>query len=125
MLVYICCVVGKIDVFLYSYFVLVVDDLLVQIVLNVQMWYIEQMMKGIEFEGLFILFVVVLFKVGGCGGFEYFIDVFVGDIVIKNVVDFYLYFNIVWVVKINGVMVKEWLECLVGMFNQIILGDID
>lgn len=61
-----------------------------------------------------VLFVGVLFKVGGCLGVLYYMNIFVGIIVIKNVVDLYVYLNIVYVVLVNGVEIKEWLEWFVG-----------
>ena len=124
-LAYIRRAVGKTDAPLHSYFALVADDPSVQIVSNAQTWYIEQMMKGTEYEGLPILSAAAPFKAGGRGGPEYFTDVPAGDIAIKNVADLYLYPNTVRAVKINGATVKEWLERSAGMFNQITPGDAD
>ncbi|MCK8462614.1 bifunctional 2',3'-cyclic-nucleotide 2'-phosphodiesterase/3'-nucleotidase [Aliiroseovarius sp. S1339] len=111
--------VGKTDAPLHSYFALVADDPSVQIVSNAQTWYIEQMMKGTEHEGLAILSAAAPFKAGGRGGPEYYTDVDVGDVAIKNVADLYLYPNTVRAVRINGATVREWLERSATIFNQI------
>ncbi len=117
--------VGKTTAPLYSYFALVADDPSVQIVSNAQKWYITDMMKGTKYEGLPILSAAAPFKAGGRGGPEYFTDVPVGDVAIKNVADLYLYPNTVRAVKVNGTQVKDWLERSAGMFNQITPGQPD
>ncbi len=118
-LAYVRRAVGKTDAPLHSYFSLVADDPSVQIVSIAQLWYIEQMMKGTEHEGLPILSAAAPFKAGGRGGPEYFTDVPAGDVAIKNVSDLYLYPNTARAVRITGEQVKDWLERSAGMFNQV------
>jgi 2',3'-cyclic-nucleotide 2'-phosphodiesterase / 3'-nucleotidase len=117
--------VGETETPLFSYFALVADDPSVQIVSNAQTWYIAQMMKGTAEEGLPILSAAAPFKAGGRGGPEYYTDVPVGPVAIKNVADLYLYPNTVRAVKITGAQVKDWLERSAGMFNQITPGGKD
>jgi 2',3'-cyclic-nucleotide 2'-phosphodiesterase / 3'-nucleotidase len=117
--------VGETETPLFSYFALVADDPSVQIVSNAQTWYIAQMMKGTAEEGLPILSAAAPFKAGGRGGPEYYTDVPVGPVAIKNVADLYLYPNTVRAVKITGAQVKDWLERSAGMFNQITPGGED
>ncbi|SHL69497.1 bifunctional 2',3'-cyclic-nucleotide 2'-phosphodiesterase/3'-nucleotidase [Roseibium suaedae] len=117
--------VGKTSAPLYSYFALVADDPSVQIVSKAQTWYIEQMMKGTEWEGLPILSAAAPFKAGGRGGPDYYTDVPAGDVAIKNVSDLYLYPNTVRAVAITGATVKEWLERSAGMFLQVEPGKAD
>jgi 2',3'-cyclic-nucleotide 2'-phosphodiesterase/3'-nucleotidase len=111
--------VGKTAAPLYSYFALVADDPSVQIVSQAQLWYIAQMMKGTDYEGLPILSAAAPFKAGGRGGPDYYTDVPAGDVAIKNVADLYLYPNTVRAVLVTGAQVKDWLERSAGMFNQI------
>ncbi|WP_375258174.1 bifunctional 2',3'-cyclic-nucleotide 2'-phosphodiesterase/3'-nucleotidase [Citreimonas sp.] len=118
-LAYVRRAVGKTDAPLHSYFALVADDPSVQIVSNAQTWYIEQMMQGTPHEGLPILSAAAPFKAGGRGGPEYYTDVPVGDVAIKNVADLYLYPNTVRAVRVTGQQVKDWLERSAGMFNQV------
>ncbi|MHC0052382.1 bifunctional 2',3'-cyclic-nucleotide 2'-phosphodiesterase/3'-nucleotidase [Actibacterium sp. D379-3] len=124
-LAYVRRAVGKTAAPLHSYFALVADDPSVQIVSIAQKWYIEQMMKGTAHEGLPILSAAAPFKAGGRGGADYYTDVPVGDVAIKNVADLYLYPNTVRAVRVTGAQVKEWLERSAGMFNQITPGQDD
>jgi 2',3'-cyclic-nucleotide 2'-phosphodiesterase/3'-nucleotidase len=117
--------VGETAAPLHSYFALVADDPSVQIVSQAQTWYIEQMMKGTEWEGLPILSAAAPFKAGGRGGPDYYTDVPVGPVAIKNVADLYLYPNTIQAVKITGADVKNWLERSAGIFNQVEKGATD
>ena len=83
------------------------------------------MMKGTEHDGLPILSAAAPFKAGGRGGAEYYTDVAVGDVAIKNVADLYLYPNTIRAVRINGAQLKGWLERSAGMFNQVEKGAKD
>jgi 2',3'-cyclic-nucleotide 2'-phosphodiesterase/3'-nucleotidase len=118
-LAYVRRAVGKTSAPLHSYFALVADDPSVQIVSIAQKWYVEEMLKGTEHEGLPILSAAAPFKAGGRGGPEYYTDVPVGDVAIKNVADLYLYPNTVRAVRVNGAQLRGWLERSAGMFNQI------
>ncbi|CUH42017.1 bifunctional 2',3'-cyclic-nucleotide 2'-phosphodiesterase/3'-nucleotidase [Ruegeria atlantica] len=124
-LAYVRRAVGKTSAPLHSYFALVADDPSVQIVSIAQKWYVEEMMKGTEHEGLPILSAAAPFKAGGRGGPEYYTDVPVGDVAIKNVADLYLYPNTVRAVRVNGAQVRGWLERSAGMFNQVEPGSAD
>jgi 2',3'-cyclic-nucleotide 2'-phosphodiesterase/3'-nucleotidase len=117
--------VGETAAPLHSYFALVADDPSVQIVSQAQTWYIEQMMKGTEWEGLPILSAAAPFKAGGRGGPDYYTDVPVGPVAIKNVADLYLYPNTIQAVVITGAEVKNWLERSAGIFNQVEAGAKD
>ncbi|WP_204113203.1 bifunctional 2',3'-cyclic-nucleotide 2'-phosphodiesterase/3'-nucleotidase [Shimia biformata] len=124
-LAYVRRAVGKTDAPLHSYFALVADDPSVQIVSIAQLWYVSQMLKGTEQEGLPILSAAAPFKAGGRGGPEYYTDVPAGDVAIKNVSDLYLYPNTVRAVRVTGADVKGWLERSAGIFNQIEPGKPD
>ena len=117
--------VGETAAPLHSYFALVADDPSVQIVSQAQTWYIAQMMKGTEWESLPILSAAAPFKAGGRGGPEYYTDVPVGPVAIKNVADLYLYPNTIQAVVITGADVKNWLERSAGIFNQVEKGATD
>ena len=124
-LAYVRRAVGKTTTPLHSYFALVADDPSVQIVADAQQWYVREMMKGTPHEGLPILSAAAPFKAGGRGGPEYYTDVPVGDVAIKNVADLYLYPNTLRAVRISGAQLRGWLERSAGMFNQITPGQPD
>ncbi len=117
--------VGKTEAPLHSYFALVADDPSVQIVSIAQSWYITQMLAGTEYADLPLLSAAAPFKAGGRGGPEYYTDVPIGDVAIKNVADLYLYPNTVRAVVVTGAEVKDWLERSAGIFNQITPGGAD
>ena len=124
-LAYVRTPVGKTSAPLHSYFALVADDPSVQIVSQAQTWYIKDMLKDTEYRDLPVLSAAAPFKSGGRGGADYYTDVPVGDVAIKNVADLYLYPNTVQAVAISGAQVKEWLERSAGIFNQIEKGKAD
>jgi 2',3'-cyclic-nucleotide 2'-phosphodiesterase/3'-nucleotidase len=124
-LAYVRTPVGKTAVPLYSYFALVADDPSVQIVSQAQTWYIKDMLKDTEHKDLPVLSAAAPFKAGGRGGPDYYTDVPIGDVAIKNVADLYLYPNTVQAVAITGAQVKEWLEMSAGMFLQVEAGKAD
>ena len=124
-LAYVRRAVGKTDAPLHSYFALVADDPSVQIVSIAQKWYVEQLLAGTEYAALPVLSAAAPFKAGGRGGPDYYTDVPVGDVAIKNVSDLYLYPNTVRAVLVTGQEVKDWLERSAGMFNQIEAGSQD
>ncbi|WP_417598176.1 bifunctional 2',3'-cyclic-nucleotide 2'-phosphodiesterase/3'-nucleotidase [Pararhodobacter oceanensis] len=124
-LAYVRRAVGRTEAPLHSYFALVADDPSVQIVSNAQLWYISQMMEGTEYEGLPILSAAAPFKAGGRGGPQYYTDVPVGDVAIRNVADLYLYPNTVRAVLVTGAELQGWLERSAGMFNQVTPGEAD
>jgi 2',3'-cyclic-nucleotide 2'-phosphodiesterase/3'-nucleotidase len=117
--------VGETAAPLHSYFALVADDPSVQIVSQAQTWYIEQMMKGTEWEGLPVLSAAAPFKSGGRGGPDYYTDVPVGPVAIKNVADLYLYPNTIQALEVSGADIKNWLERSAGIFNQVEAGATD
>lgn len=117
--------VGRTSAALQSYFALVADDPSVQIVSQAQLWYLRDMLRGTEWEGLPLLSAAAPFKAGGRGGPDYYTDVKPGPVAIKNVADLYLYPNTVRAVLIDGATVREWLEMSVGIFNQVEPGKAD
>ncbi len=117
--------VGESTAPLQSYFAVVTDDPSVQIVSQAQTWYVTDLLKGTEWEGLPVLSAAAPFKSGGRGGPEYYTDVPAGPIAIKNVADVYLYPNTLQVVEVSGAQVKDWLERSAGIFNQITPGGAD
>jgi 2',3'-cyclic-nucleotide 2'-phosphodiesterase / 3'-nucleotidase len=117
--------VGETAAPLHSYFALVADDPSVQIVNIAQTWYLSQMQKGSTWDGVPLLSAAAPFKAGGRGGPDYYTDVAIGAVAIKNVADLYLYPNTIQAVEITGADVKEWLERSAGIFNQITPGTAD
>lgn len=110
--------IGKTTAPIYSYFARVQDDPSVQIVSNAQKEYIEDVLKGTEYEGLPVLSSAAPFKAGRNGADEYTYFP-AGDISVKNVSDLYKYNNTVSALNLSGAQVKEYLEWTAANFNQI------
>ena len=72
-----------------------------------------------------ILSAAAPFKAGGRGGPDYYTDVPVGPVAIKNVADLYLYPNTIQAVVITGQDVQNWLDRSAGIFNQVAAGSTD
>ncbi|TKH44904.1 bifunctional 2',3'-cyclic-nucleotide 2'-phosphodiesterase/3'-nucleotidase [Paenibacillus terrae] len=102
-----------------SYFALVQDDPSIQIVTNAQKWYVQNHLKGTEYENLPVLSAGAPFKAGGRNGAEYYTNIPEGTIAIKNVSDLYVYPNTVQAVEVTGAEIQEWLEWSAGQFNRI------
>lgn len=124
-LAYVRRAVGETAAPLHSYFALVADDPSVQIVNIAQKWYLEQMQPGTDWDGLPILSAAAPFKAGGRGGPDYYTDVPVGPVAIKNVADLYLYPNTIQAVVITGQDVQNWLDRSAGIFSQVEAGAAD
>ena len=52
-------------------------------------------------------------------GADYYTNIPSGTLAIKNMADLYVYPNTLYVLKLKGSEVKEWLEMAAGQFNQI------
>jgi len=111
--------VGKTTAPINSYFALVKDDPSIQIVTNAQKWFVEDKIKGTEYEKLPVLSSGAPFKAGGRNGANYYTEISTGEIAIKNVADLYVFDNTVFALVMTGADVKEWLEMSAGQFNQI------
>lgn len=111
--------VGKTEAPINSYFALVADDPSIQIVTNAQKWYVEQLIKGTEYDGIPVLSAGAPFKAGGRGGPDYYTVIESGDIALRNVADLYIYPNTLRAVLLTGAEVREWLEMSAGAFNRI------
>lgn len=114
--------VGKTEADINSFFAQVKDDPSIQIVNDAQKWYAESIKDEANLQDLPILSAGAPFKAGGRNGSDYYTNIKAGDLAIKNVGDLYLYDNTVYIVKLTGAEVRDWLERSAGQFNQITPG---
>ncbi len=112
--------VGETSAPLYSYFSLVADD-----PSGADRLDRPDLVSETDAEGhavgnpLPLLSAAAPFKAGGQPGPNYYTDVPVGPVAIKNVADLYLYPNTIRAVEVTGAQVREWLERSAGIFNQV------
>jgi 2',3'-cyclic-nucleotide 2'-phosphodiesterase/3'-nucleotidase len=111
--------VGKTALRLESYFSLITDTALTQLISDAQIWYARPLLAGTPHAGLTLLSAVAPFKAGGRGGPQAYTDVAAGDIALKNAADIYVFPNTLKVVKITGAQLQDWLERSAGIFNEI------
>ncbi|MBP3040720.1 bifunctional 2',3'-cyclic-nucleotide 2'-phosphodiesterase/3'-nucleotidase [Bacillaceae bacterium Marseille-Q3522] len=117
--------VGQTEAPINSFFALVQDDPSIQIVTDAQKWFAEKELADTEYSNLPILSAGAPFKAGGRQGADYYTNIAKGDLAIKNIGDLYLYDNTVYILKLTGAEIKEWLEMSAGQFNQIDPGKTD
>jgi 2',3'-cyclic-nucleotide 2'-phosphodiesterase/3'-nucleotidase len=115
--------VGKTSARLDSYFALITDTPLIQLISDAQLWYAKPLLERTPHAALPLLSAVAPFKAGGRGGPESYTDVPAGDIALKNAADIYVFPNTLKVVKINGTQLRDWLERSAGVFNRLEPGD--
>jgi 2',3'-cyclic-nucleotide 2'-phosphodiesterase/3'-nucleotidase len=111
--------VGTTTVPIHSYFSLVSDDASVKLVTEAQAWYVADLLKQTPYKDLPLLSAAAPFKAGGRGGPNYFTDIKVGPLAIKDMADIYIYPNTIRAVKVTGAQVREWLERSAGIYNRI------
>ena len=115
--------VGKTAIRLESYFSLITDNALTQLISDAQIWYAKPLLAGTPHAALPLLSAVAPFKAGGRGGPQAYTDVPAGDVALKNAADIYVFPNTLKVVQVTGAQVKDWLERSAGIFNQLHAGD--
>lgn len=102
-----------------SFFALSQDDSSIQLINNAQIWYAKEKIKGTKYENLPVLSAAAPFKAGGRGGADYYTNIPEGTLAIKNMADLYVYPNTLYILKITGKDLREWLERSAGQFNKI------
>ncbi|ANF98750.1 2',3'-cyclic-nucleotide 2'-phosphodiesterase [Paenibacillus bovis] len=118
-LAYIRTPVGRTSEPLYSYFALVMDNPVVQIINDAQLWYAHKMLKGTEYADMPLLSAASAFKTGGRYGAGHYTDIPSGELTLQHISDIYSYANTLCAVRLNGDELREWLEWSAGLFNKI------
>ena len=109
--------IGWTDTEITSYFSRIIDNPVTQIINEAQIWWAEREFAGSEYEWLPVLSAAAPF-IAGRQGPTYFTHV-QGDITIGSITDIYIYPNTIYVAKLNGEQIKDWLEASANNFNQI------
>ncbi|MGM0420265.1 MAG: 5'-nucleotidase C-terminal domain-containing protein, partial [Bacillota bacterium] len=105
--------IGETERRINSFFARVSDSSITQIVNEAQLWYAEQELDA----DVPVLSAAAPF-IAGREGPDYFTHV-EGDVNIGDVTDMYIYPNTVYVMRLNGQQVIDWLERSAENFNQI------
>jgi len=117
---YVSTPIGDSDFAMTTYFADVGDVTALQPVNSAQREYVENYIaKNLpQYAGIPVLSAAAPFK-GGFGGPTDYTDIAAGSLAIHNAADLYLYPNTLTAVKIDGAMLKDWLEHSTGRFNRI------
>ncbi|MCB5195998.1 bifunctional 2',3'-cyclic-nucleotide 2'-phosphodiesterase/3'-nucleotidase [Deefgea salmonis] len=111
--------VGKSDYPISSFLSQVAPTAAMHLINLAQIDYATQFIKANlpQYANLPILSAAAPFKMNFRGGG--YTEIAAGDVAIKNIADLYIYANTLEAVKIDGAMVKLWLEKSAEQFNQI------
>lgn len=113
---YVDSVVGTISDSFNTFFSLVMDNEVVQLVNDAQLWFTKDYLQGTEYEDKPLLSAAAPFRAGYRGGYT---EVDAGDIRVRDLADIYVYDNTLQVVEIDGDGLVQWLERSAEAFNQI------
>lgn len=116
---YIRSAIGKTETPINSFFALARDDPSLQLTNDAQMWYAKKVLAKTAYKDLPVLSAAAPFKCGGRMGAEYYTNIQKGKLAIRNMADLYVYANTLYILKINGSELREWLERSAGQFNTI------
>jgi 2',3'-cyclic-nucleotide 2'-phosphodiesterase/3'-nucleotidase len=112
--------VGRLALPLHTYLALIADDPTVQLVNDAQRAYAGPLAAAdAALASLPILSAAAPSKCGGRGGPDFYTEVAAGPIAIKDVADIYPYPNSVRVMKIDGAVLRGWLERSASIFRRI------
>ena len=112
--------IGHTDLPLHSFFALLTETPALQLVAAAQALHVENTLASTQFANLPILTAIAPFKAGGRGGPENYTDVPVGDVMLRNAADLYIFPNASAALRMTGAEIADWLEFAVGIFNQIL-----
>ncbi|MTW14028.1 bifunctional 2',3'-cyclic-nucleotide 2'-phosphodiesterase/3'-nucleotidase [Pseudoduganella eburnea] len=112
--------IGDTDFRMSAYFADVGDVSAIQVVNQAQAEYVRRYVQANlpQYAQLPVLSVSAPFKTGAAGVADY-TDVAPGNMALNNAADLYLYPNDLHAVKVNGAILKAWLERAAGRFNTI------
>ena len=102
---------------LQTYFARVIPSRAVQIVSEAVVWFAEGL-EAVKKENLPILGFNSAIKTGR-DGIKDFTDIPVGKLTVADTIDLYKHANTTVIIKINGKVLKEWLEWSASSFNQV------
>lgn len=94
------------------------DTALIQLINEVQRQFVEQALKGTEWEGVPVLSAAAPFKAGRGGEGDY-TDIEPGPVTIADVASMYIYDNTLKAIQVTGADVKAWLEHAAQNFQQV------
>lgn len=103
--------IGETEISIAGYFSEFKDNALTQLINEAQLWYAEQNLNNTEYEDLPLISVAAPFQTHT--------DVEAGELLIGDIAAIYYYFNLPYIIKIDGEGVIEYLEKSAEHFEKI------
>src|SRR5690606_7496585 len=100
---------------------LLADNAVTQLINEVQMAYVEELLKGTEYEGLPVLSAAAPYKSGRGGELDW-TEIPAGGITVGDVASIYIYDNTLKALLVNGEELKAWLEHAAQKFHTMTPG---
>ena len=113
---YVNSAVGEVTEGLNTFFSLVMDNEVLQLVNDAQLWYAEEFFEDTEYEDKPLLSAAAPFRAGYRGGYT---EVDEGELLVRDLADIYIYDNTFQVVEVDGDGLNQWLERSAESFAQI------
>ncbi|MFD1888525.1 bifunctional 2',3'-cyclic-nucleotide 2'-phosphodiesterase/3'-nucleotidase [Paenibacillus wenxiniae] len=111
--------VGQLDVPLHSYFSLVTDTAVVQLINEAQRHAGLRLLEQTPYSSLPLLSAAAPFKTGGRYGPLHYTAIAPGGLTLQHMSDIYSYANTFCIVRLYGHEVREWLEWSAGLYNTL------
>lgn len=108
-----------------SFFSLVSADTGLHLIANAKIRFVRQALATTELKDIPVLAAVSPFRAGGPAGPNHYVAIAKGVFTQKDLVALYQFPNVMAAVKLTGAEIREWLEQVSGMFNQITPGQSD
>ena len=113
---YVNSAVGTLTEGMNTFFSLVQDNEVLQLVNDAQLWFAEDFFEGTEYEEKPLLSAAAPFRAGYRGGYT---EVDEGELLVRDLADIYIYDNTFHVVEVDGDGLMQWLERSAESFEQI------
>ncbi|WP_103332339.1 bifunctional 2',3'-cyclic-nucleotide 2'-phosphodiesterase/3'-nucleotidase [Pseudotabrizicola formosa] len=110
---------------IHSFFAMTTDCPTVQIINQAKIEYVTERLATGPLAHLPVLSATAPFRAGGVGGPENYTHVPPGDILLRHAADLYLHPNTIMALRITGAGLRNWLECAVRGYRQVLPGAKD
>ena len=109
--------IGDLETPLHSYFVWAGHDLPTALINRAQLDYAKSLLAGTPLAALPLLSAAAPFRAGYTP--DAYVDIKAGPIAIRDAANLYMFSNTVSIVRVNGAVLKDWLEHAARVFQRV------
>ena len=109
--------IGELETPLHSYFVWAGRDLPTALINEAQLDYARSLLSGTPLAELPLLSAAAPFRAGYTP--DAYVDIMAGPIAIRDAANLYMFSNTVSIVRVNGAVLKNWLEHAARVFQRV------